>query len=100
MINVMVNRKMGSRVLVTVDVEHYKRRREDTLHSLARRMADRVRRSGRSMTLEPMPAAERRIIHLSLSDDEAVTTGSVGEGEGRKVVIYPSRSRRGPPREG
>jgi spoIIIJ-associated protein len=95
MVNVMVNRKMGTRVLVNIDAEHYKRRREETLRGLARRMADRVRQTSRSMTLEPMPAAERRIIHLFLAEDELVTTGSVGEGEDRKVVIYPSRSRRG-----
>ena len=93
MVNVMVNRKMGGRVLVNVDAEHYKRRREETLRSLARRMADRVRQTGRSVTLEPMPAGERRIVHLILSDDSGVTTGSVGQGEGRKVVIYPRRSR-------
>src|SRR3990170_4127914 len=58
-----------------------------------RRMADRVRQTGRSITLEPMPAGERRIVHLVLSDDNGVTTGSVGEGDGRKVVIYPRRSR-------
>ena len=95
MVNVMVNRKMGTRVLVNIDAEHYKRRREETLRGLARRMADRVRQTSRSLTLEPMPAAERRIIHLVLAEDELVTTGSVGEGEDRKVVIYPSRSRRG-----
>jgi spoIIIJ-associated protein len=95
MVNVMVNRKMGTRVLVNIDAEHYKRRREETLLGLARRMADRVRQTSRSITLEPMPAAERRIIHLVLAEDELVTTGSVGEGEDRKVVIYPSRSRRG-----
>ncbi len=95
MVNVMVNRKMGTRVLVNIDAEHYKRRREETLEGLARRMADRVGQTSRSMTLEPMPAAERRIIHLVLAEDDQVTTGSVGEGEDRKVVIYPSRSRRG-----
>jgi spoIIIJ-associated protein len=98
MVNVMVNRKMGGRVLVNVDAEHYKRRREETLRGLARRMADRVHQTSRSVTLEPMPAAERRIVHLSLAEDDHVTTGSVGEGEMRKVVIYPRRSRRGPPR--
>ncbi len=97
MVNVMVNRKTGGRVLVNIDAEHYKRRREETLQGLARRMADRVRQTGRSLTLEPMPAAERRIVHLTLAEDELVTTGSVGEGESRKVVIYSRRSRR-PPR--
>lgn len=89
LVNVMVTRKTGSRVLVTVDVEHYHRRREETLRNLARRMADRVRQSRRPMTLEPMPANERRIIHLALHDDGAVVTGSVGMGDDRKVVIRP-----------
>ncbi len=89
MVNVMLTRKMDSRVIVTVDVERYHRRREETLQNLAQRMADRVSNSGRPMTLEPMPAAERRIIHIALSDDEDVVTGSVGQGDERKVVIRP-----------
>lgn len=97
LVNVMVTRRLNSRVLVTVDVEHYHRRREETLQNLARRMADRVRRSRRPLTLEPMPAAERRIIHLALSDDRSVTTSSVGGGDERKVVIRPQRPD-GPPR--
>ena len=88
-VNVLVTRKLGSRVLVTVDVEHYHRRREETLQGLARRMADRVRQSRRPITLEPMPAGERRIIHLALSDDPSVMTASTGFGEGRKIVIKP-----------
>lgn len=95
MINLMVSRKMDSRVLISLDIEHYRRRREDSLTGLAQRMADRVRKSGRSLTLEPMPAGERRIVHLALAEDSAVTTGSVGEGDGRKVVIYPQRGRPG-----
>ncbi len=89
LVNVMMTRKTGSRVLVTVDVEHYHRRREETLQGLAHRMAERVRSSRRPMTLEPMPANERRIIHLALSEDESVVTGSVGMGEERKIVIRP-----------
>jgi spoIIIJ-associated protein len=89
LVNVMMTRKTGSRVLVTVDVEHYHRRREETLQGLAHRMAERVRTSGRPMTLEPMPANERRIIHLALSEDLGVVTGSVGMGEERKIVIRP-----------
>jgi spoIIIJ-associated protein len=92
MTNLMVSRKLGGRVLVTVDVEQYRRRREESLVGLARRMADRVRQTGRSITLEPMPAAERRIIHLALADESGVSTGSVGEGEGRKVIIHAPRS--------
>ncbi len=89
MVNVIMTRKTDSKVLVTVDVEHYHRRREETLRNLARRMADRVRQSRRPITLEPMPANERRIIHLTLGEDPAVVTGSVGLGEDRKVVIRP-----------
>src|SRR5919109_224272 len=88
-VNVLVTRKLGSRVLVTVDVEHYHRRREETLQGLARRMADRVRQSRRPITLEPMPAGERRIIHIALADDHSVVTASTGYGDGRKVVIKP-----------
>ena len=89
LVNVMVTRRLGSRVLVTIDVEHYHRRREDSLRGLAHRMADRVRQSRRPVTLEPMPAAERRIIHLALSEDQYVMTASVGQGDERKVVIRP-----------
>jgi spoIIIJ-associated protein len=89
LVNVMVTRKLTSRVLVTVDVEHYHRRREESLRNLALRMADRVRQSRRPITLEPMPAAERRIIHLALVEDQYVQTLSVGEGDERKVVIRP-----------
>jgi spoIIIJ-associated protein len=89
LVNVMMTRRTGSKVLVTVDVEHYHRRREETLRGLARRMADRVRQSRRPITLEPMPANERRIIHLTLAEDNAVVTGSVGVGEDRKIVIRP-----------
>jgi len=99
LVNVMVTRKLGSRVLVTVDVEHYHRRREETLRALARRMAERVRNSRRPFTLEPMPANERRIIHLALADDQNVVTGSIGQGEERKIVIRP-RDGGGPPRGG
>jgi spoIIIJ-associated protein len=89
LVNVMVTRRLSSRVLVTVDVEHYHRRREESLRNLAMRMADRVRQSRRPITLEPMPAAERRIIHLALVDDGYVQTLSVGQGDERKVVIRP-----------
>jgi spoIIIJ-associated protein len=99
LVNVMVTRKLGSRVLVAVDVEHYHRRREEALHGLARRMAERVRRSHRPVTLEPMPAAERRIIHLALKNDPNVMSASIGSGDERKVVIRP-RGDAGPPQRG
>ncbi len=86
-VNLMVSRKFPSSGPYHVDVEGYRRRREESLIDLAFRMAERVRTTGRSITLEPMPANERRIIHLALAKDPTVGTSSVGVGEGRKVAI-------------
>jgi len=74
-----------------VDVEHYKSRREKLLIGLARRMADTVRATSQSISLEPMPAHERRIVHLALRDDPDVFTESVGQDEKRRVVIKPKK---------
>jgi spoIIIJ-associated protein len=71
-------------------VGNYRQRRRESLEGLARRMADRVRHNGRPLALEPMAAYERRIVHVALHDDETVYTQSSGEGENRKIVIYPS----------
>jgi spoIIIJ-associated protein len=85
----IVSRKTGRWPGLIVDVEHYKSRREKALVDLARRMADRVRESTEPMALEPMPPNERRIVHLTLRDDPDVRTESTGQGEKRKVVIFP-----------
>jgi spoIIIJ-associated protein len=87
LVNLMATRKLKEKVLVNVDVEGYKRRREESLCGLALRMAERVKQTGRPVTLEPMPAAERRIVHLALANDPQVATSSVGEEETRKVAI-------------
>ncbi len=87
LVNLIVSRKLKSHAIFGIDVERYRRRREDSLRTLALRMADRVRQTGQTVTLEPMPANERRIVHLALAGDTAVETGSVGEGENRKVAI-------------
>jgi spoIIIJ-associated protein len=91
LLNLMVGQQLGRQEFFTVDVEGYRRRREDSLNSLARRMADQVKRTGRPVTLEPMPANERRIIHLALSESRSVTTASIGEGDDRKVAISPKQ---------
>jgi spoIIIJ-associated protein len=90
-LNLIVAKKVKHRVSLGVDVDGYRRRREQALMTLARRMADRVRGTGRSVTLEPMPPNERRIVHLALADDPAVMTVSIGEGDARKVAITPAR---------
>lgn len=77
----------GPRVLL--DVEEYRKRREETLTRLAARLADKVKRSGEPMVLEPMSAHERRVIHLALQDDPAVSTSSEGDEPFRRVVILP-----------
>ena len=76
-------------VPIVIDVEGYKQRRYGVLQALALRMAEQVKVKGSPFTLEPMPAYERRIIHITLADDPDVTTESIGEGEARKVVIMP-----------
>ena len=74
-----------------MDVEKYRAKRVETLNSLAVRTASRVKKSGRSFTLEPMNPYERRIIHSRIQNIEGVTTRSVGTDLGRKVVIYPEK---------
>ncbi len=74
---------------IIVDVEGYKRRRYNALQALAWRMAEQVKDKGTPFALEPMPAFDRRIIHLTLAENPDVTTQSSGEGEARRVVILP-----------
>ena len=74
---------------VVLDVEQYRQRRAQVLRGLALRVADRVSGSGRPFTLEPMPPAERRAIHIALADHPRVMTQSDGEGEDRKVTVMP-----------
>jgi spoIIIJ-associated protein len=92
-VNLIVGRKLKTKIAVGVDVEGYRRRREQSLKSLALHMAERVKATGQTATLEPMPPNERRIVHLALAREPEVITESIGEGENRKVVIYP-KSRR------
>ncbi|MCL4238787.1 MAG: Jag N-terminal domain-containing protein [Anaerolineae bacterium] len=87
----IASRDLQRRANIVIDVEGYKARREKQLHRLARRMAEQALQIGRTVTLEPMPPYERRIIHLALRDHPQVTTQSVGEGEHRKVTIIPDR---------
>ena len=88
-VNLIVSRRMGRWTRLTVDVEEYRLRRERTLRDIASRAADRVRRTRQTVTLEPMPSNERRIVHLALQGDRFVSTHSIGEGDSRKVVIAP-----------
>ena len=75
-------------VKITIDVENYRAKREDTLRALARRMASRVLRYKKSVMLEPMNPYERRIIHSEIQSIEGVSTNSIGSEDNRKVVIF------------
>ena len=90
LVNLIV-RKQFEGVRVVLDVENYRQRRELQLREMATTIAKRVAETNRSITLEPMPPADRRIIHTSLTDHPGVSTESTGEGEGRKVTIMPKR---------
>jgi spoIIIJ-associated protein len=87
----MVNQQTHSRTDVIVDVNGYKAKRAESLRKLALRTADQVVQTGRTMALEPMQPAERRIIHLALRNHVDVTTESVGEGSKRKVTVIPKK---------
>ncbi len=87
LVNLMVSRQVKGRVPIIVDVEGYKRRRYEALNTLALRFADQVRKTGQRVNLEPMPAFERRLVHLALSPYPDIITESEGIGMARKVVI-------------
>jgi spoIIIJ-associated protein len=87
--SLIVGRELGRWVPLQIDVQHYRRRREDELRKLARRIADQVTGTGRKQVLEPMPPNERRIVHIELRDNPHVETESVGEDPKRKVTVRP-----------
>jgi spoIIIJ-associated protein len=89
-LNLMVQKQIGVWPSLQVDVAGYRRRREETLDGLARRMARRVSETQQPYTFEPMSPRERRILHLAIQEDDRVTTESTGEGDERRVVIYPA----------
>ena len=83
----MVVGRLKTWIPLTIDVAGYKKRRRDSLQRLALYLAEQVKSRRRAITMEPMPANERRIVHLTLADNPDVTTQSMGDGENRKVVI-------------
>lgn len=87
LVRLMINQRVKQWKNIVVDVEQYKERRVTQLTQLALRMAEQVAQTGRAVSLEPMPANERRVVHLALRDHPKVYTQSSGEGERRKVHI-------------
>lgn len=91
LVNLAANKKESDErkyTRITVDIENYREKREKTLRALANRMAEKVKKNGRSISLEPMNAYERRIIHSEVQLIPGVTTNSVGQEGNRRVVIY------------
>ncbi|MEK6256869.1 MAG: protein jag [Chloroflexota bacterium] len=86
----IVGKEIGHSAPISVDVEGYRKRREENLRRIAKQMAEQAISSGRRQTLEPMPANERRIIHVELHENPDVETESVGQEPRRKVTINPT----------
>jgi len=87
--SLIVGKELGHSIPLVIDVEGYRARREQQIRQLARRMADQAIKTGKRQVLEPMPANERRLIHIELRDHPQVTTESIGEDPRRKVTIIP-----------
>lgn len=86
-LNLVLSQKFKNPNLVLIDIAGYRKKRYENLHSLALQLAEQVKKTGHPVYLEPMPPMERRFIHIALAEDPAVSTGSEGQGEKRKVVI-------------
>jgi len=87
----IINKKSQERIRIQIDVEDYLDNRKANLESLAGRLAEKTRNTGKPSTIGQMNAHDRRIIHLSLKDDPGVRTQSIGDGFYRKLVIFPKR---------
>ena len=89
LVNLIVTHQLGRSAYVQIDIEGYKERRRDTLAGVAARTAERVADTGEAAELEPMPAYERRWVHMALANNTDVRTESSGEGSDRFIIIYP-----------
>ena len=83
----IANKNNDSKIRVILDIENYRNKRKETLENLAIKVAKTVSKTGKSITLEPMGAYERKIIHSKLQENRYVKTHSIGEEPNRKVVI-------------
>jgi spoIIIJ-associated protein len=101
LVSKILHREVGEACTVIVDTENYRAKREIGLAELAQQLSDKVKKTGRPQATTPMSAHDRRIIHLTLQGDEEVRTKSKGEGNLRKVMIYPVKKEKagkgGPP---
>ncbi|HEX2194540.1 MAG TPA: RNA-binding cell elongation regulator Jag/EloR, partial [Candidatus Limnocylindria bacterium] len=97
LVNLIVAKREGQHSRIAIDVENYRGRREQQLRDVAERAAQRVIQSGKIIQLEPMPAIERRIVHLALVDNPRIRTQSVGVEPNRRIVVLPATKIEGEP---
>jgi spoIIIJ-associated protein len=90
-VNKAVSKYTNNRKMIIVDTESYRKKREESLIALAEKLAEKVKKSKKALTVGHMNAHDRRVIHLALQNDESLTTKSRGEGEFRKIVIMPAK---------
>src|ERR671924_1181591 len=88
-VNLILNEGRADRRRLVVDVEHYRNRREETVKEMALRLAERVRRTGERVLMDPMQSYERRIVHITLEKEPGIRTESQGEEPNRRVAILP-----------
>ncbi len=87
----LVRKKIEDRVKFVLDINSYRQQKNESVVELAREASRQAVTEGRAVMMRPMSAYERRLVHMELSDNKDVVTESVGEGEGRKVVVRPSK---------
>ncbi len=86
-VGLIVNRNREEKIRVMLDVEDYRKKREDSLEALALRLSDKVKKTRKNVVMRPMTSQERRIVHTTLQSDPSITTYSMGDEPNRKVVI-------------
>ncbi|NWF93077.1 MAG: KH domain-containing protein [Syntrophaceae bacterium] len=95
LIHRMVNKRLKEPVRVIVDINDYRKKREESLKRMAIRFGEKVKMKGQSLTVGPFNAQERRIIHITLKEDPLLITESIGEGEMKRMKIIPAKREAG-----
>jgi spoIIIJ-associated protein len=91
LINRMINKHVKGPVRIVLDIADYRKKRADSLKTMAGRLGENVKRTGKGVTIGPFSAHDRRIIHITLKEDPSLETESLGEGEWKKLKIIPAR---------
>ena len=91
LMNRIINKQAKDPVRVLVDIDHYRDRRSESLARMASRLGERVKSTGEAITIGPYNAQERRVIHVTLKEDPALKTESLGEGVFKRLTISPQR---------